>query len=29
MRSADSGIDHHLVKPLNLAELERLLLQHE
>jgi PAS domain S-box-containing protein len=29
VRSADSGIDHHLVKPLNLAQLERLLQQQD
>jgi PAS domain S-box-containing protein len=28
-RSADSGIDHHLVKPLDLAQLEQLLLQQD
>jgi signal transduction histidine kinase len=27
LRSANSGIDHHLVKPLDLAQLERLLRQ--
>ena len=26
-RSAESGFDHHLVKPIDLADLERLLLR--